>query len=166
MRKKKQISDHACRQAGFIFQIQGKPEGFTLIELLIVVAIIGILTTLVLANLIGVRQRARDAQRKADLRQLQSALELYRADVGSYPTSPLPACGSALTSGGSTYMQKIPCDPLNTGQYVYTYTSSTGTTYTIVDCLENVNDPQKDSSNDSTHCTGGSTNWSFTVTNP
>src|SRR5438045_4975974 len=95
------------------FSIQ---KGFTLIELLIVIVIIGVLSTLVTANLIGVRQRARDGQRKADLRQLQSALELYRSDNGSYPAS-LPACGSPLNLGSSVYMQKIPCDPTNTGQY-------------------------------------------------
>ena len=140
------------------------PSGFTLIELLLVIAIIGILATFSLANFLTVKQRARDAQRKSDLHQIQSALELYRTDAGSYPNA-LPACGSPLTYTGSTYLQKIPCDPLNTGQSVYTYNSS-GTTYSLVACLENTNDSQKDPTNDVTYCTGGTTNWSYTVTNP
>ena len=129
--------------------------GFTLIELLIVIAIIGILSTLLMANFIGVRQRARDAQRKSDIRQLQSALELYRADTGQYPaggtTTSLnsTACPTSNafvyknTSGQtSTYMSLIPCDPLGTswfngGNYYYT---STGTTYVLVTCLENSSD--------------------------
>lgn len=140
-------------------------RGFTLIELLIVIVIIGVLSTLIMANLIGVRARGRDTQRKSDLRQLQAALELYRADNGTYPAAPLPACGSSLTGGATVYIQKIPCDPLNSGQYIYTYTT-TGTTYSLFACLENLNDPQKDSANNSTYCTGNQTNWSFTVTNP
>lgn len=140
-------------------------RGFTLIELLIVIAIVGVLATLVMANFLSVRSRARDVQRKADLRQLQSAIEFYRSDRGTYPTSPLPACGSALSFGGTTYMQKIPCDPMNTGQYTYRYTT-TGTTYNLISCIENVNDSQKDATNNTTYCTGGTTNWSFTLVNP
>jgi type II secretion system protein G len=141
-------------------------DGFTLIELLVVIVIVGVLATMTLAmiNLPGVRQRGRDVQRKSDLRQIQTALELYRSDIGSYPAS-LPACGSALTSGSNSYMQKVPCDPLNTGQYTYRYTT-TGSTYSLIGCMENVNDPQKDATNNTTYCTGGQTNWSFTVTNP
>ncbi len=142
-----------------------KMKGFTLIELLVVVAIIGILSSFAFANYAGARSRARDAQRKADLRQLQSAFELYRADQGSYPSSPLPACGSALTSGGATYIQKIPCDPQNTGKYIYSYIVS-GSTYTLISCLENVNDSQKDTANNATYCNGGTTNWSYTLINP
>jgi prepilin-type N-terminal cleavage/methylation domain-containing protein len=141
-----------------------KLHGFTLIELLLVLAIIGALASFILVNLIGVKARGRDAQRKSDLRQMQAAFELYRADTGTYPAAPLPACGSGLTNGGTTYMSKIPCDPLNTGQYTYVY-STTGTTYTLIACLENTNDSQKDSSNNA-KCTGGTTNWSYTVTNP
>ena len=140
-------------------------KGFTLIELLIVVAIIGILGSLLMANFIGIRQRARDVQRKSDLRQIQSALEIYRADLGSYPiTASFPACGSALTGGSplSTYMQKIPCDPLATPAYSYT---SSGTTYTLLACLENLSDLQKDTSNVAP-CIGGTTNWSYTLQNP
>jgi prepilin-type N-terminal cleavage/methylation domain-containing protein len=138
-------------------------RGFTLIELLIVLSIIGVISSFLLANLIGAKSRARDAERKSDMRQIQSAFELYRADLGTYPPAPLPACGSSLVNGGSTYMQKVPCDPLNSGQFMYTYVT-TGSTYTLTACLENVNDSQKDQVN-SAKCSGTS-NWSFTVNNP
>lgn len=142
-------------------------KGFTLIELLVVVAIIGILSALLMSNFIGVRQRARDAQRKSDLRQIQSALELYRADIGSYPaTVALASCGSAVSlkspDNSSTYLQKVPCDPLSNNPYPFT---STGTTYTLIGCLENANDSQKDSSNNSAAC-NGTTLFSYTLTNP
>src|SRR5579872_5421721 len=68
-----------------------KNKGFTLIELLIVLAIIGVLTGLLLANFIGVRERARDAQRKSDVKQIQTALELYRQDNGTYPIADVNA---------------------------------------------------------------------------
>jgi type II secretion system protein G len=137
------------------------PRGFTLIELLIVIAIIGVLATLIMANFAGVRNRARDAQRKSDLKQIQLAFETYRADQGAYPTT-LPACGSSLTAGSTVYMQKIPCDPLNTTPYLYRFTGTT-TAYTLVACLENANDSQKDAALN-VNCTNGSV--SYTLNNP
>ncbi len=138
-----------------------KQKGFTLIELLIVVAIIGVLATLLMANFVGVRQRARDAQRKSDLKQMQSALEMYRSDQNAYPTNAQwPLCGTALSFGTVTYMTKVPCDPLS--GWVYTY-NNTGSTYTIVACLENGGDSQKDSTL-SSNCTGKAA--SYTVSNP
>ena len=137
--------------------------GFTLIELLIVITIVGVLATVLLVNFIGVRQRARDAQRKADLRQIQAAVELYKADQGVYPstasmykdsdgvTSNCPNSLASLTGGtppAITYMQKFPCDPLplntapvpyNLGNYYYSYSNSTKTYY-LVACIENLND--------------------------
>lgn len=141
-------------------------KGFTLVELLIVVAIIGVLATLLMVNFVGVRQRARDAQRKSDLRQIQSALEIYRSDNNSYPVS-IPGCGATFSANGTTYMQKVPCDPLNASPYIYTYVPGGGnTTYSLYACLENVNDSQKDTTNNSTYCAGGGTNWSYTINNP
>ncbi len=134
-------------------------KGFTLIELLIVIGIIGVLATLLMVNFVGVRQRARDAQRKSDLRQIQSALEIYRSDNSAYPLS-IPSCGLPFIYNGTTYMQKIPCDSLS-GSYTF---SSTGTTYSIIACLENTNDNQKDAANVSP-C-NGTANWSYTVQNP
>jgi len=133
-------------------RIKNFKKGFTLIELLIVIAIIGVLATLLMVNFVGVRQRARDAQRKADLRQIQSALELYRADQGVYPVSGVgngnfpSTCGNKFVSadGAITYMTKVPCDPFgtdyyNTGNYLY---QSGGITYDIQACLENAGDKQ------------------------
>lgn len=141
-----------------------KEKGFTLIELLIVLAIIGSLTTVIMVNFLAARERGRDAERKAELKQLQTALELYRADQGSYPSSPLPACNAPLAVAGTTYMQKMPCDPTSTGQFVYTYTT-TGSTYILTACLENEKDSQKDTINNAVYCTG-TTNWSVTYINP
>ncbi len=118
-------------------------NGFTLIELLVVIVIISILSSLLMFNFVGVRQRGRDAQRKSDLRQIQVALELYRSDNGTYPlTAGFPVCGSAFTAGSVTYMQKVPCEArgsgyYNNGNYYY---NSAGSTYTLAACLENTND--------------------------
>lgn len=144
-------------------------SGFTLIEVLVVVAIIGVLASLVVANVLGVRQRGRDAQRKSDLRQIQAALELYRADQGAYPASLPATCNSAFTGGGNTYLSKTPCDPLSTTSTSYRYTYTPGAapinTYTLKACLENTSDPQKD--NPTVACTIGAVNGvTFSVSNP
>jgi len=60
-------------------------SAFTLIELLVVMALIGTLATLLLANFNAARERARDAQRKSDLRNIQTALRLYYNDYGIFP---------------------------------------------------------------------------------
>jgi general secretion pathway protein G len=131
--------------------------GFTLIELLVTIAIIGILSSLMMVNLQGFRERARDAARKKDLQTIQTAVEMYRSDMSSYPNPSLPNCLSSLSNGTTTYLKVIPCDPLNKSNYFY---SSTGNTYTLYGCLENVKDSQKDSSAQA-GCT-----TSFTVQSP
>lgn len=146
--------------------IKNIKKGFTLIELLIVIAIIGVLMGLIAANLAGIRQRARDSQRKSDLRQIQSAVEIYRSDQGLYPNSTIPGqfptCGNAFQVVSTIYMQKIPCDPQTGSAYTY---SSNASTYSLIACLENLNDSQKDTTN-TAPCTGGTTNWSYTLRNP
>lgn len=141
---------------------QKQVGGFTLIELLVSISIIAILTALLTANFIGARQRARDGQRKAQIFNIQSALELYRSDNGLYPAV-LAACGVALTSGGvppTVYMQKLPCDPSTGNDYSYTHDVSTNT-YTIMACLENDQDGDKDATTDPS-CSSAS----FTQSNP
>lgn len=66
-------------------KIVRKTTGFTLIELLVVIAIIGVLTAVLLPNMVGIRGRAADSRVKSDLAQLKTALRLYYNDFQSYP---------------------------------------------------------------------------------
>ena len=70
-----------------MFPRQKKYQGFTLIEILIAVAIIGILSTITFAVFSTSREIARDNVRKTDLKNLQVAIELYKAQYGRYPDS-------------------------------------------------------------------------------
>ncbi len=141
------------------------PRGFTLIELLVSISIIAILTALLTANFIGARQRGRDGQRKSNMYQMQSALELYRADNGDYPaTANLSTCGNGISVNGTVYMQKVPCDPVTGDPYIYT-AAVDGSTYTLFGCLENSNDSEKDTDQaDANVCT--SPNVPFKLTSP
>lgn len=112
-----------------------KQKGFTLIELLVVIAIIGILSTLAVVSLNNARAKARDAKIVSDVKNMQTALELYFNDAGTYPTT--LAGGTTLTSGSTTYMDKIPTKPLG-GDYTYAFstTSSGAASYAIQYQLE------------------------------
>lgn len=61
--------------------------GFTLIELLVVISIIGLLSSVVLANLNTIRSKGRDTKRISDLHNIQLALELYYSKYGTYLVS-------------------------------------------------------------------------------
>ena len=105
-------------------------KGFTLVELLVVIAIIGLLATLALVSVGGVRVRARDARRVADIAQMRNALELHSTQVGTYPVNAATiAVGVAGTNilcsvGGFTgacaapatsFMSAVPRDTGRTG---------------------------------------------------
>ena len=90
-------------------------KGFTLIELLIVVAIIGLLASVVLVGLGGFSARGRDARRIADLRETQNALELYYTKNNKYPSiSGTDTWASLKTSliGAGIGVTTISNDPL------------------------------------------------------
>ena len=59
-------------------------KGFTLIELLVVIAIIGLLATIAVVALGTARKSSRDSKRIGDVKQIQTALELYYNAENSY----------------------------------------------------------------------------------
>ncbi|MFH1430372.1 MAG: prepilin-type N-terminal cleavage/methylation domain-containing protein [Candidatus Uhrbacteria bacterium] len=107
-----------------------KRRGFTLIELLVVIAIIGLLATLAVIAVSSARVKARDARRISDIKQVQSALELYAVSNSGYPGALLLELGintegneaeclndsgfvkeADCDSGGSVYMRVVPKYP-------------------------------------------------------
>lgn len=62
-----------------------RQSGFTIVELLVVIVVIAILAGLAITAYIGVQERARDTQRETNMRELATALELFRTDNGFYP---------------------------------------------------------------------------------
>lgn len=90
-------------------------KGFTLIELLVVIAIIGVLSSIVLASLNSARIKARDARRKADLRSLELAIQLYYDSTGTFPDSETTHLGdwpAGYKTQLAPYISKPPLDPL------------------------------------------------------
>ncbi len=124
-------------------------RGFTLLELLVSATLIAVLTTIGIVSYSSVNRRSRDVKRKSDIEQIRSALEMFRSDMGYYPSvgdgSWTNAAG--LDTGGatglvSTYMPSIPDDPQSSSKdYYYRATNRDATTgryygYCVCGCLE------------------------------
>lgn len=112
-----------------------KEKGFTLIEILIVVAIIGLLTSIILVGLGSFRARGRDARRIADLRETQNALELYYAKNQAYPSAASWADLATALTGAGIGVSSIANDPLAGQNYSYGIPTG-GQNYVLAATLE------------------------------
>src|SRR3989344_426424 len=95
-----------------------RKKGFTLVELLMVIAIIGIFTSVVFVSLDGSRARSRDAVRVGDLKTLSYAVQTYfQENDGEFPDSIDDL--APYYEGGS-----VPADPLG-DPYYYSFDAVT-----------------------------------------
>ncbi|MBE0468115.1 MAG: type II secretion system major pseudopilin GspG [Methyloprofundus sp.] len=103
---------------GFRNLKNGSQGGFTLLELAVVVAILAILAGIAIPKLMDRPDEARVMAAEIDIRQIQSALKLYRLDNGRYPTTQQGI--SALVekpeieptpTNWKSYMEEVPSDP-------------------------------------------------------
>ncbi len=97
-------------------------KGFTLIELMVVIAIIGVLASIIVAGLSNAKASGRDARRISDIKNIQISLALYYNDNNKYPVDIYQNAPVGLVG---TYMSKVPNDPSGTGNTPYTYVGIT-----------------------------------------
>jgi len=119
---------------------KNKNKGFTFIEMLIVVAIIGILASIVLVGLGSFRNRGRDTRRVADLRETQNGLELYYTKNGIYPAATTWQELSVALIGAGVGINVVPDDPTPTWHYGYCISGTTN--YVLAAHLEDPNNAQ------------------------
>lgn len=84
-------------------------EGFTLVELMVVIVIIGLLTTLVVINVLPSQDIAMQKKAQADIATIEQAMEMYRLERMTYPPTL-----AALAEGGEGrggYIRRLPDDP-------------------------------------------------------
>ena len=123
--------------------------GFSLVEIIVVISIIAILSAVGFVGINKASQKSRDVDRQADLRTLQSAVELYKQKNGRYPKGcndenewsgemgtsyACPSAGQYIIGLAPAFISALPRDPKLNGPnsgYIY-YTNEAGTAFKIV----------------------------------
>lgn len=96
-----------------------RSAGFTLIEVMVVVVILGILAAIVVPRIMDRPDEARITKARQDIRALEAALNLYRLDNYTYPTTDQglealvtkPAAPEPPRWKEGGYVDRLPTDP-------------------------------------------------------
>jgi general secretion pathway protein G len=120
---------------GFTPAERSPEHGFTLVELMVVIVIIGLLTTIVVINVLPSQDKARVEKAKADIALIEQGLEMYRLDNLNYPatgdglqalvTQPASASQAGRYRAGG-YLKRLPEDPWG-APYQYAFPGQHGT---------------------------------------
>lgn len=95
-----------------------KQGGFSLIEIMVVIVILGILASIVVPKIMNRPDEARTIKAKQDILAIQNALDLYKLDNGSYPTTEQGVLAlvekptsTPVPSNWQSYLKRLPQDP-------------------------------------------------------
>ncbi|MFQ3594728.1 MAG: type II secretion system major pseudopilin GspG [Sphingomonadaceae bacterium] len=88
-----------------------RSRGFTLVELLVVLAIIGLLATVVVVNVLPAQNTARINKAKADIALIEQGLELFRLETGRYPTTDEGLLALTVPTNAGAALRRLPNDP-------------------------------------------------------
>lgn len=129
-----QPQNHKLDNQGKIMKPATPQQGFTLIEIMVVVVILGILAALIAPNILGRTGEARIIAAQSDINSINNALDLYKLDNFSYPStdqglealvskpSGFPEASNWNSEG---YLKTLPKDPWGT-PYQYLSPGSNG----------------------------------------
>lgn len=76
-------------------------DGYTLTEMLVVVGVIALIAAVLVPTLMGQMQRARAKAARVQIDNVASAVEMFRSDVGHYPTAAEGGLKALLTNGST-----------------------------------------------------------------
>ncbi|WP_211235789.1 type II secretion system major pseudopilin GspG [Psychromonas aquimarina] len=97
-----------------------KQKGFTLLEIMVVIVILGVLASMVVPNLMGNKDKADRQKVVSDVIALENALDMYKLDNGSYPSTEQGLEALVSEPSGSPeprnyredgYIKRLPQDP-------------------------------------------------------
>lgn len=120
---------HENKNRGFV------SKGFTLVELIMVIVIIGLLAAIIIPRFANQGDAARVAATKANLENIRTAVDLYKANEGLYPAV-LPDLTVAAPQTGNIYLRTVPQEKI-TNTIAWNYAPATGnvtTNHTIASC--------------------------------
>ena len=142
-----------CEKIKINFQRERESKkGFTLIELLIVIAIIGILSSIVLVSLNSARDKAKISKALASCQSVSKLIEICQTGGSNaiIPSSASGNPGSVICSGGLEiypdisdtgfyYHTDVFYSNYNTGQYAFTASGTVGSSFCVIVCASNIN---------------------------
>ncbi len=100
-------------------------RGFSLVELMVVIAIIGLLATVVTVSVIGQKEEADRTRVQSDMKAISDALDLHRLNCGNYPNSLEGLMSNTVNSNRwkGPYLKEAAVDPWGNA---YEYTAGSG----------------------------------------
>lgn len=115
-------------------------NGFSLVELMVVIFILGLLTTVVLINVLPSQDKAMAVKARSDIATLEQALEMFRLDQGAYPSAAQGLAALRVAPAGLAqpetyrqggYIKDLPKDPWGRA-YLYRVPGEGGAPYALL----------------------------------